>query len=56
MPSAIDVNAEFGQEPLDLFRQYLSPFAKEQAFCHFSDGLSFEILNGTGTRNSRTTK
>jgi thioesterase DpgC len=28
-----------GQEPLDLFRQYLAPFAREQAYCHFSDGL-----------------
>ncbi len=28
-----------GQEPLDLFRRYLSLYAKEQAYCHFSDGL-----------------
>jgi len=28
-----------GQEPLDLFRRYLAPYAKEQAYCHFSDGL-----------------
>jgi enoyl-CoA hydratase/carnithine racemase len=28
-----------GQEPLDLFRRYISLYAKEQAGCHFSDGL-----------------
>jgi thioesterase DpgC len=28
-----------GQEPLDLFRRYLAAYAKEQAYCHFSDGL-----------------
>jgi enoyl-CoA hydratase/carnithine racemase len=28
-----------GQEPLDLFRRYISLYAKEQAHCHFSDGL-----------------
>jgi (3,5-dihydroxyphenyl)acetyl-CoA 1,2-dioxygenase len=28
-----------GQEPLDLFRRYLSLYAREQAWCHFSDGL-----------------
>ena len=28
-----------GQEPLDLYREYLALFAKEQASCHFSGGL-----------------
>jgi len=28
-----------GQEPLDLFRQYLALYAREQAYCHFSEGL-----------------
>ena len=39
--SAVGNRRQFrvGQEPLDLFRQYLALFAKEQAFCHFSDGL-----------------
>ena len=39
--SAVGNRRQFrvGQEPLDLFRQYLTLFAKEQAFCHFSDGL-----------------
>jgi (3,5-dihydroxyphenyl)acetyl-CoA 1,2-dioxygenase len=27
------------QEPLDLFRRYLALYAKEQAYCHFNDGL-----------------
>jgi (3,5-dihydroxyphenyl)acetyl-CoA 1,2-dioxygenase len=39
--SAVGNRRQFriGQEPLDLFRQYLALFAREQAFCHFSDGL-----------------
>ena len=28
-----------GQEPLDLFRRYMSVYAREQAHCHFSAGL-----------------
>jgi thioesterase DpgC len=41
MASAVGNRRQFrvGQEPLDLFRQYVALFAKEQAFCHFSDGL-----------------
>src|SRR5262245_20733373 len=31
-----------GQEPLDLFRRYLALYAKEQAYCHFSDALRSE--------------
>jgi thioesterase DpgC len=27
------------QEPLDLFRQYMSVYCKEQALCHFSPAL-----------------
>jgi (3,5-dihydroxyphenyl)acetyl-CoA 1,2-dioxygenase len=27
------------QEPLDLFRRYASPYAREQAYCHFSPAL-----------------
>ena len=39
--SAVGNRRQFriGQEPLDLFRQYLALFAKEQALCHFSSGL-----------------
>ena len=28
-----------GQEPIDLFRQYLAVYAREQAYCHFSPAL-----------------
>lgn len=28
-----------GQEPIDLYRRYMASYAKEQAYCHFSDGL-----------------
>jgi thioesterase DpgC len=28
-----------GEEPLDLFRRYMSVYAREQAHCHFSPGL-----------------
>ena len=28
-----------GREPLDTFRRYMALYAKEQAYCHFSDGL-----------------
>jgi (3,5-dihydroxyphenyl)acetyl-CoA 1,2-dioxygenase len=39
--SAVGNRRQFriGQEPLDLFRKYLALFAKEQALCHFSNGL-----------------
>ena len=55
--SAVGNRRQFrvGQEPLDLFRQYLSLFAKEQAFCHFSDGL-ISNLERHWNAQSRTTK
>ncbi len=28
-----------GQEPLDLFREYMATYAREQAYCHFSPAL-----------------
>jgi thioesterase DpgC len=28
-----------GQEPLDIFRQYMAVYAREQAYCHFSPAL-----------------
>jgi (3,5-dihydroxyphenyl)acetyl-CoA 1,2-dioxygenase len=39
--SAVGNRRQFriGQEPLDLFRRYLALYAKEQAYCHFSEGL-----------------
>jgi thioesterase DpgC len=27
------------QEPLDIFRRYMSVYAREQAYCHFSPQL-----------------
>lgn len=39
--SAIGNRRQFriGQEPIDIFRRYLALYAKEQACCHFSEGL-----------------
>jgi (3,5-dihydroxyphenyl)acetyl-CoA 1,2-dioxygenase len=39
--SAVGNRRQFriGQEPLDLFRRYLALYAREQAHCHFGDGL-----------------
>jgi (3,5-dihydroxyphenyl)acetyl-CoA 1,2-dioxygenase len=39
--SAVGNRRQFrvAQEPLDLFRRYLALYAKEQAYCHFNDGL-----------------
>jgi thioesterase DpgC len=28
-----------GQEPIDLFRQYMAAYAREQAYCHYSPQL-----------------
>ena len=28
-----------GEEPLDLFRQYFSAYARDQAYCHYSPAL-----------------
>jgi thioesterase DpgC len=28
-----------GSEPLDVFRQYMATFCREQAYCHFSRAL-----------------
>jgi (3,5-dihydroxyphenyl)acetyl-CoA 1,2-dioxygenase len=54
--SAVGNRRQFriGQEPLDLFRQYLALFAKEQAFCHFSGGL-ISNLERFWNAQSRTT-
>jgi len=39
--SAVGNRRQFriGLEPLDQFRRYLALYAKEQAYCHFSEGL-----------------
>src|SRR5262245_38840351 len=49
--SAVGNRRQFriGQEPLDLFRRYLALYAKEQAYCHFSDVLI--ILSVIGARS-----
>jgi (3,5-dihydroxyphenyl)acetyl-CoA 1,2-dioxygenase len=41
MVSAVGNRRQFriGQEPLDTFRRYLALYAREQAQCHFGDGL-----------------
>jgi (3,5-dihydroxyphenyl)acetyl-CoA 1,2-dioxygenase len=54
--SAVGNRRQFriGQEPLDLFREYLALFAKEQAFCHFSNGL-ISNLERFWNAQSRTT-
>jgi (3,5-dihydroxyphenyl)acetyl-CoA 1,2-dioxygenase len=28
-----------GQEPLDVFREYMATYAREQAYCHLSPAL-----------------
>ena len=28
-----------GEEPVDLFREYMSTYAREQAYCHLSPAL-----------------
>ena len=28
-----------GQEPIDLFRQYMAVYCREQAYCHYSPQL-----------------
>jgi thioesterase DpgC len=39
--SAIGNRRQFriGEETLDQFRRYCATYAKEQAYCHFSEGL-----------------
>ena len=55
--SAVGNRRQFrvGQEPLDLFRQYLALFAKEQAFCHFSGGLILNLERFWNAQSRTTT-
>ena len=39
------------EEPLDAFRRYMSVYAREQAYCHFSPAL-IANLERTGTRRT----
>jgi thioesterase DpgC len=42
------------QEPLDLFRRYLALYAKEQAYCHFNDGLIANLERHWNARSRKT--
>ncbi len=41
------------QEPLDQFRQYMSVYAKEQAYCHFSPALISNLEKNWDARNRK---
>ena len=40
-----------GGEPLDLFRRYMTVYAPEQAYCHFSAALSANLERYWGAQN-----
>lgn len=42
-----------GQEPLDVFRQYMAVYAREQAFCHFSPQLIRNLEQHWNARQRR---
>jgi thioesterase DpgC len=42
-----------GQEPLDLFREYLAVYAREQAYCHFSPALIANLERHWDARNRK---
>jgi (3,5-dihydroxyphenyl)acetyl-CoA 1,2-dioxygenase len=42
-----------GQEPLDVFRQYMATFSREQAYCHFSPAL-VRNLEGNWNASNRS--
>src|SRR5262249_61329722 len=54
--SAVGNRRQFriGQEPLDLFRRYLALYAKEQANCHFSDGLISNLERHWSAQSARS--
>jgi (3,5-dihydroxyphenyl)acetyl-CoA 1,2-dioxygenase len=54
--SAVGNRRQFriGQEPLDLFRRYLALFAKEQAYCHFSERLIANLERNWSGRSRDT--
>jgi thioesterase DpgC len=56
MVSAVGNRRQFriGQEPLDLFRRYLALYAKEQAYCHFSNGLISNLERHWNAQSRRT--
>jgi thioesterase DpgC len=42
-----------GEEPLDLFRTYMSTYARDQAYCHFSPALIRNLERHWDARNRR---
>ncbi len=42
-----------GQEPIDLFRRYVSLYAREQAFCHFSPALIANLERNWDAQNRK---
>jgi thioesterase DpgC len=41
------------QEPLDMFRQYMAVYAKEQAYCHFSPALISNLERNWDAQNRK---
>ena len=41
------------QEPLDHFRKYMAVYAKEQAYCHFSDALISNLEKNWDAHNRK---
>jgi thioesterase DpgC len=42
-----------GQEPLDLFRNYMAVYAREQAYCHFSPALIANLERHWNAQNRK---
>jgi (3,5-dihydroxyphenyl)acetyl-CoA 1,2-dioxygenase len=42
-----------GQEPIDLFREYMSIYAREQAYCHLSPALVSNLERHWNAANRR---
>jgi thioesterase DpgC len=41
------------QEPLDMFRNYMAVYAREQAFCHFSPALIANLERHWNAQNRK---
>ncbi len=42
-----------GQEPLEMFRQYMAVYAREQAYCHFSPALIANLERNWNAQNRK---
>ena len=42
-----------GQEPLDTFRRYMTVYAREQAYCHFSPALIANLERHWNAQNRK---